>query len=119
VKAFRLRFLACLSLLLIAGPAVRAADVYTDFDVKPAPVRTPPPKYPAALKDRGVAGIVLLMLVIDEKGAVETIDVIRASDDAFVPSTTEAVKQWRFKPAQKDGQAVRAKFQLPVQFSAE
>ena len=58
-------------------------------------------------------------VTLDQQGSVESLDVVRASDDAFIPATTAAVKQWRFKPAQKGGETVRAKFQLPVQFSAD
>lgn len=112
------RLLFCLLALGFAGRAL-ASEVHTDFDVKPMPLRTPPPQYPAEMKSKGVAGIVLLSIVIDQQGSVESLDVVRASDDAFIPATTAAVKQWRFKPAQKGGQTVRAKFQLPVQFSAD
>lgn len=50
---------------------------------------------------------------------MESCEVVRASDPAFVANTVAAVKRWKFKPAQKGGEAVRARFQLPVQFSNE
>ena len=113
-----LRLLAATVVLACVARAA-ASEIHTEFDVKPMPVRTPPPQYPAEMKAKGVAGIVLLTVVINETGGVETLEVVRASDDAFIPATTAAVKEWKFKPAQKGGTAVRAKFQLPVQFSVD
>lgn len=113
----RLRILTCVLLLLALGHRAVANDVHTEFDVKPLPLRTPPPRYPAELKAQGVAGIVLLTVVIDREGQVESCEVVRASDEGFIEPTTVAVKQWRFRPAEKGGEKVRARFQLPVQFS--
>jgi protein TonB len=112
------RSLLCSLFLAIAVSAV-ASEIHSDFDVKPLPVRTPPPEYPAQMRASNTPGVVLLAIVLDAEGSVESCDVVRASDQAFVPNTIAAVKRWKFKPAQKGGEAVRARFQLPVQFSSE
>ncbi len=92
-------------------------DATTKFDKPPVPTKTPPPEYPSALK--GVNGMVALVVIIDEKGSVVNATVTKSSDPAFENPSIDAIKRWKFKPAEKDGQAVKAKVTIPVRFNAE
>ncbi len=89
----------------------------TKFDKPPVPTKTPPPNYPSSLK--GVNGMVAVVVIIDEKGSVIDATVTKSSDPAFEDPSLDAIKRWKFKPAEKDGQAVKAKVTIPVRFNAE
>lgn len=108
-----------MALFLGAGTAFAEAgdDAVTKFDKPPVPTKTPPPAYPSSLK--GVNGMVAVVVIIDEKGSVIDATVTKSSDPAFEDPSIDAIKRWKFKPAEKDGQAVKAKVTIPVRFNAE
>ncbi len=79
----------------------------------------PPPRYPAALRESGVAGRVLLRFVIDTLGRAEL-------DGAVVTETTHALFSdavrnvlglYRFSPGSIGGRKVRTMVQLPFTFT--
>jgi protein TonB len=52
--------------------------------------------------------------VVDTTGHTTGISVVSASDRDFAEAVVDAVKQWRFTPAQKNGAPVAMKVILPV-----
>ena len=114
-----------LSLLLLFGVAflplqLRADDtIYTKVDENPVPVKTPPPRYPDALKREGVSGVVAVTIVIDETGAVSSTAIAKSSHPDFERPALDAVAKWKFKPGKKDGAAVKVRVTLPLRFSVE
>jgi protein TonB len=106
--------LACLPLHLKADDTI-----YTKVDINPVPVKTPPPEYPDAMKRQGVSGVVAVSIIIDEKGVVTSTTVAKASQVEFEAPAMEAVKKWKFKPAQKDGAPVKMKVTVPIRFNLE
>ena len=105
--------------VLLAAAVVSRAEDFEKPDNPPVPVRTPPPQYPAQLKRDGVSGMVVVNVVIDADGSVEEVEVRKSTNSEFDAPAVEAVKQWRFKPAKKDGNAIRSKVALPLKFSAD
>ena len=99
-----------------AGFAQDDEGVFTKFDKVPIPVRTPPPEVPNDLK--GQNGIVSVVVIIDEKGDVSQATISKSTDAAFEQASIDAVRKWKFKPAEVGGQAVRAKVTIPIRFSA-
>ena len=95
------------------------AEEFEKPDTPPVPVRTPPPQYPSELKREGVAGIVTVALVVDEKGAVSSAAINKSSNPAFDEPSLEAVKKWKFKPATKANQAIPSKVIVPLHFTVE
>jgi protein TonB len=74
------------------------------------------PQYPPLARAAHQQGVVILETVIGVQGAVETVHVLRGFpllDDAAV----EAVKQWRFTPAQLNGQPVPVVMTVTVNFT--
>ena len=120
-----MKSLRCLSLVVSLALVLCAAgtsaqsndDVVTKFDKPPVPTKTPPPSYPHSLK--GVSGMVAVVVIIDEKGSVIEATVTKSSDPAFEDPSLDAIKRWKFKPAEKDGQPVKAKVTIPLRFNAE
>lgn len=58
--------------------------------------------------------VVQLEFIVDATGQPTAFSVKSSSDDALTTAVVHAVKQWRFKPAFKDGVPVATKVALPV-----
>lgn len=73
------------------------------------------PHYPT---DRGVrpVGSVLIALVVTSKGLPKDPRVVKGLDPELDQSAVEAVKEWRFAPAQKNGKAVAVRASVQIQF---
>jgi protein TonB len=114
-----LKFLT-LSLLASMLAAVHASAAEgSDFDVRPTPVKTPPPSYPNNMRRDGVTGVVAVKVIIDESGAVIECTVSKSSNPEFDGPAISAVKNWKFTPAQKGGTAVKSKIVIPIKFSLD
>ena len=65
----------------------------------------------------GVSGKVVLQAVICEDGTVGAVSEAPGTDEPrLVPGAIEAVRQWTYEPAQKDGKAVAVSMTVIVQF---
>lgn len=77
-------------------------------------------KYPEFASRKGIEGLVVLSLKVSEKGEVEDISVAKSTGSASLDAqAVVAAQELRFKPALKDGKAVTASVQLPVQFKLD
>ena len=117
-----MRRLAQLLLPLLAFVFAASAahgDEFEKPDTPPVPVRTPPPQYPPELKREGMAGIVTVAIVVDEKGVVTSASINKSTNPAFEEPSLDAVKRWKFKPATKDKQAIPSKVIVPLHFTVE
>ena len=82
----------------------------------PRKVKDFKPKYPPEAAAQGVRGIVILELIIDATGRVESVSVVRSVsglDDAAVA----AANQWRYEPVKVAGRPVRVRMTVPITFS--
>ena len=93
-----------------SDPSAPAADLS-----QPTPTRKVDPAYPIQLMRENVAGTVILYAVIHADGTVGDVRVIRSVDDRLDRFASEAIAQWRFEPATKNGAPVdvEATFQIP------
>lgn len=105
--------------LVAAAVVVRAEPPAREFDEAPVPVKTVPPEYPDKLKRDGVSGVVSLMVTVTEDGKVTEASVAKSTHRDFEEPAIAAVKQWRFKPAKKDGKPVALTIRLPLQFAVK
>ena len=82
---------------------------------QPAATRKVDPAYPLQLMRENVAGTVILYAVIHADGSVGSVRVLRGVDDRLDKFATEAVAQWKFQPATKNGAPVdvEATFIIP------
>jgi TonB family protein len=81
----------------------------------PRLIRQVNPEY-SGKKGVGVKGSVAISLVVNSKGLPENPKVVQGLDPDFDKSAVEAIKQWRFSPAQKDKKPVAVKVTVEVQF---
>jgi protein TonB len=94
-------------------------DISPKFDDAPVPLKTPPPKYPAQLRADQISGVVSIVVVIDEKGAVMAAEVSKSSNPGFNDAALDAVRGWKFKPAKLGGKEVKVRVKLPLQFNVQ
>jgi TonB family protein len=81
----------------------------------PAATRKVDPAYPLQLMRENVAGTVILHAILHADGTVGNVRVLRGIDDRLDRFASEAVAQWQFQPATKNGSPVdvEATFQIP------
>jgi TonB family protein len=89
------------------GPGVSAPVLEKDVKAE----------YPADAKAEGVTGTVELEGVVETDGKVTGIRVSRPLDPRLDQAAVKALGQWRFKPGQKDGAAVRVQVNIEMTFS--
>lgn len=82
----------------------------------PKLIHSVPPRYPDIAQMARLSGIVILEAVVDAKGQVESVKILRGIpllDDAAL----EAVRQWRYKPLLLNGVPTRFILTVTVQFT--
>ena len=82
---------------------------------QPMATRKVDPAYPLQLMKENVAGTVILYAVIHADGTVGNVRVLRGVDERLDRFASEAVAQWKFEPATRNGSPVdvEATFQIP------
>lgn len=82
---------------------------------QPVATRKVDPAYPTQLMRENVSGTVILYAVIHADGTVGNVRVLRGVDQRLDRFASEALAQWKFDPATKNGQPidVEATFQIP------
>jgi TonB family protein len=82
---------------------------------QPAATRKVDPAYPLQLMRENVTGTVILYAIIHADGTVGNVRILRGVDDRLDQFASQAVAQWQFQPAMKNGSPVdvEATFQIP------
>lgn len=83
----------------------------------PRAILSPDPDYPQAGKDAKISGQEILLVVIGKDGQVQQIKVIKSLGHEFDTNSIEAVKKWKFEPAQKDGKPVPVEVRIEIVFN--
>ena len=99
---------------LAAAPASSLEEAYLESCRKdpavPVPIQVVTP-----IVGAGYGGTsVKLEFTVDAKGRPAGFSIKSAPDDMLARVVVEAVKQWRFQPAERDGKPVAMKVALPV-----
>jgi TonB family protein len=72
----------------------------------PLAIKKVDPKYPPTLIAENVEGEVILYAVIRCDGTVDSIQLVRGVDEQLDENAMKAFAQWRFRPAEKQGETV-------------
>ena len=88
--------------------------------VPPQPLgiaENPQPAYPASSRRNREEGRVVLRLLVDQGGRVSALEVATSSGfPALDEAAIRTVREWRFRPAMRDGQAVAAAATVGITF---
>ncbi|MDR3746930.1 MAG: energy transducer TonB [Acidobacteriota bacterium] len=82
----------------------------------PKALYAPDPEYSEEARKAKYQGTVVLWLVVDAAGRPQQIRVQRALGMGLDEKAIEAVRQWKFEPARKDGQPVPVMINVEVNF---
>ncbi len=82
----------------------------------PVPLRKVDPKYPPTLIHERVEGEVVLYAVIRRDGSVDSIQLVRGIDEQLDANAMDALSQWKFRPAAKQGTPVELEAIVHIPF---
>jgi TonB family protein len=107
---------------LIGEPARSLAGAVSD-NSRPAAVApgSPAPTYPPALWSAGIAGKVLVEVLVDSSGRADlaTVDVLYSDNPQFTRAVRAALPKMQFLPAVVGGQPQAQLLRLPFVFAPE
>jgi TonB family protein len=84
----------------------------------PVPLKKIDPKYPPTLIDERIEGEVVLYAVIRRDGSVDSIQLVRGLDEKLDANAMEALSQWKFRPATRQGSPVELEAIVHIPFHA-
>ena len=87
----------------------------SDLDQKPRVIFQPSPNIAPKLRKKTPATVYVIFSV-DPRGRVENPLVQSSSNPEFDSAALAAVKQWKFEPGKRGGQAVRFRMRVPITF---
>lgn len=101
---------------LNAAPEPPTSEVNFSADY----LQNPPPAYPLAARRRGLEGRVVLHVQVLENGRCGDISIKQSSGHEILDNAAlQAVKEWRFIPAQRGDTAITARVDVPIHFKLE
>ena len=76
------------------------------------------PVYPAQAKaDKNTLnGSCVVAMTVDEEGVPTDLHIVKSLRTDYDQSALEAVREWRYKPAQKNGQPIAAEIKIEIHF---
>ncbi len=108
--------LLCLSVAVVYASGQGTDKEKARVDVMPVAENKVMPKYPEAAKKDHLQGKVLLDVLVDAKGRVEKVKVVKTDAQIFNEAAIASAKEWTFKPALRDGKPVATWVTIPFQF---
>ncbi|MGE5431769.1 MAG: energy transducer TonB [Syntrophomonadaceae bacterium] len=97
-------------------------DPYLAFaEVMPEPVGGLPAiykkiVYPSIAKSAGLEGKIYVLIMIDEKGGVDDVKVVKGLGGGCEEAAISAIKSTKFTPGKNGGVPVKVKLSLPISF---
>lgn len=86
----------------------------------PEPIQRTPPRYPGEALRNGDTGTAVVRAEVDEEGRVAAVSLVsRTGSRALDRAAMQAVRGWRFRPAQRDGRPVPGSVDVPIEFSLD
>lgn len=102
------------------GPATTPDSAPAGSITRPEPLERTPPEYPSSALRRGESGTVLVRVEVDASGRPTEVSVARSSRSrALDRAAVQAVRRWRFSPAQQDGRPVAGAVEVPIEFKTD
>jgi periplasmic protein TonB len=90
----------------------------SELEKRPEAVSQVAPTYPAELRKAKIEGVVTLVFLLGEDGRVEEARIENSSRPEFEKPALEAIRKWRFRPGEKDGERVRTCVRQSMRFRA-
>lgn len=104
---------------VVPGPVAAEPAYYesTQLDAPPRMLGDVQQVYPARARNAEVEGFVTLSLLINERGEVEEVSVVKAQPQGYFEEAASAMlRKQRFSPAIKQGRAVKSRWAQTVRY---
>ena len=111
--------LLAVTLAVAAGMAVAGKSPPAPGDVDTSYARMSPPAYPADAIAAKESGTVLLRVLVGADGQPKQVEVEKSVSALIDQSAVDAVRQWAFNPAIRDGTPVEGWVHVPITFSLD
>jgi len=82
----------------------------------PRPLNRPDPEYSEEARQAGLEGTCILSVVVNSQGKPEHINVSRSLGKGLDEKSIEALRNWTFEPARKDGKPVAVQIKVVMTF---
>ena len=82
----------------------------------PKPLKVAEPGFSEEARREKVSGSVLIGLIVDEKGFLTAVTVVQGIGHGLDEKAVEAVRQYRFQPAVRNGTPVLLRIHIEVNF---
>lgn len=103
-----------------AGPSAQQPAPSLAAGSVPTPISRIQPKYPNDALRRNETGTVVVRVEVDTDGTPSDVSIARSSRSRSLDrAAMAAVRQWRFRPAQRDGRAIVASTEVPFEFTLQ
>lgn len=90
------------------------------FQARPIAGRTPSPRYPPQSLRRGERGNVLVQVEVGPDGVPVSVSVAQSSGYRLLDrAATDAVRRWRFQPAELNGRPTVGTVLVPIEFNPQ
>jgi TonB family protein len=111
--------IALAAALLVAASAAGAWVPCDRKDITaPVAIQREAPGYPNAVRATGIEGVVEVTLTVLRDGSVGWIRISRAEPRGyFEQAASDGVRQWRFKPANANGEPIECRMRTRVRFT--
>jgi protein TonB len=77
----------------------------------------PQPDYPLSARRKGWEGRVLVEVLVSPEGRAREVKLARSSGHEILDAAAlDAVRDWQFRPAERNGQAVAGRIRVPISF---
>jgi len=96
------------------GPQTGASEEVAE----PSPLRKVDPKYPPTAMAEHIEGEVILYAVIRRDGSVDSIQLVKGIDPQLDGNAMRALAQWKFRPAERNGEPVDLEAIVHIPFHA-
>jgi protein TonB len=103
-------------------PAADREQARSSAYVDPQPIsgRTPAPRYPPRALRRGEEGVVNVRVQIGPDGVPTSVSLVSGSGSRDLDrAALDAVRRWRFRPAQQDGRPTVGSVVVPIAFERD
>ena len=110
--------IGCLAAPLVAQDAQQPYRAKDPGVVLPVVVEHPNPRYTDEAREKRIQGMVELDAVVLADGTVGEVTVTKSLDETYGldQAAVAALKQWLFKPGQKDGKSVPVRVAVEMSF---
>jgi len=100
----------------VAESRVAPPETQAEPETPPKILRVVKPTYPQLALRARMRGIVLLRVLVSEKGTPEQIEVLKGAGGGLTEAAISAVRRWTFEPARRNGLPVKSWTTVPIPF---